>query len=34
MQRHEAAQLGWVLEVKKGRIVGFHPPTARDKDEY
>lgn len=34
MQKHEAAQLGWVLEVKKGKIVGFRPPTQKDKDDW
>ena len=24
--RHEMERLGWVLEVKKGEIIGFKPP--------
>lgn len=31
MSRGEADQIGWVIEVKDGRYVGFKPPK---KDEY
>lgn len=27
MQEWEAKQIGWVLEVKAGKVMGFKPPT-------
>ena len=33
MDEYEAKQLGWVLEVKKGEVIGFVPPKKRGELE-
>lgn len=32
MDRRRAEEMGWVLEVKAGRVVGFKPPTKKHDD--
>ena len=28
---HEMKQIGWVLEVKKGRVIGFKSPKVQEE---
>lgn len=30
MDQYAAEQIGWVLEVKNGRVVGFQPPKKKE----
>ena len=30
MSEYEAERLGWILEVKKGRVIGFKPPPKEE----
>jgi hypothetical protein len=31
--RYEMEQIAWVLEVKKGRVIGFRPPKGQRDDD-